>query len=154
MWQERNRRAFDNNKNYVYRIRLKFSPLRTINLVGGLYKILTKVLANKIKRVMGKIISQSQSAFVEGRQILDAVLIANEVVDSILRRKESGLVCKLDIEKAYDNISWEFVLRVMDSMGFGNRWLSWIKWCVSMASFSILFDGSPTGFFQSSRGLR
>ena len=86
-----------------------FKDLRPISLVRGLYKILTKVLANMIKRVIGKIISQSQYAFVEGRQILDAVLIANEVVDSILRRKESGLVCKLDIEKAYDNISWEFV---------------------------------------------
>ena len=63
------------------------------------------MLANRIKKVMGKIISQSQSAFVEGRQILDAVLIANEVVDSIMRRKESGLICKLDIEKAYNNIS-------------------------------------------------
>ena len=83
--------------------------LRPINLVGGLYKILAKVLANRIKKVMGKIITQSQFAFVEGRQILDAVLIANEVVDSTLRRKESGLVCKLDIEKAYNNISWEFV---------------------------------------------
>ena len=122
--------------------------------MGGLYKILTKVLANKIKRVMGKIISQSQSAFVEERQILDVILIANEVVDSILRRNESGLVCKLDIEKAYDNISWEFVLQVMDSMSFRNRWLSWIKWCVSTASFSVLFNGSFVGLFQSSRGLR
>ena len=118
-----------------------------ISLVGGLYRILTKVLANRIKRVMGKIISQSQSAFVEGRQILDAVLIANEVVDSTLRRKESGLVCKLDIEKAYDSISWEFVFQVMDSMGFGNQWLSWIKWCVSTASFPVLFNGSHVGFF-------
>ena len=78
--------------------------LRPISQVGGLYKILTKVLANRIKRVMGLTISQSQNAFVERRQILDTMLIANEAVDSILRRKENRLLCKLDIKKAYDHI--------------------------------------------------
>ena len=131
-----------------------FKDLRPISLVGGLYKILTKVLANRIKRVLDKVISKSQNAFVKGCQILDAVLIANELVDSTMRRKEQGMVCKLDIEKAYDSISWEFLYQVMNRMGFGNRWLSWIKWCISTASFSVLFNGSPTGFFPSSKGLR
>ena len=86
-----------------------FKDLRSISLVRGLCKILTKVLANRIKRVMDKVISKSQNAFVEGRHILDVVLIANEIVDSTLRRKKCGLVCKLDIEKAYDSISWELL---------------------------------------------
>ena len=128
--------------------------LRPISLVGGLYKILAKVLANRIKRVLSKVISSEQSAFVEGRQILDVVLIANEAVDTIIRRKESGIVCKLDIEKAYDHLSWEFLIQVLDKMGFGKRWVSWVKWCISTASFSIMVNGSPTGFFQNSRGLR
>ena len=131
-----------------------FKDLRPISLVSGLYKILTKVLANRIKKVMDKVISKSQNAFVEGRQILDAVLIANEIVDASLRRKECGLICKLDIEKAYDTISWEFLYQVMGKMGFRGRWMSWIKWCISTASFSVLVNGSPTGFFSSSRGLR
>ena len=131
-----------------------FKDLRPISLVGGLYKILSKVLANRIKRVMDKVISKAQNAFVEGCQILDAVLIANELVDSSLRRKKCGLVCKLDIEKAYDSISWEFLYQVLGRMGFGSRWLSWMKWCMSTASFSVLINGSPAGFFPSSRGLR
>ena len=131
-----------------------FKDLRPISLVGGLYKILTNVLANRIKRVMSLIISQAQNAFVEGRQILDTVLIANEAVNSILRKKESGLLCELDIEKDYDHISWDFLFQIMEKMGFGRKWISWIKWCISIATFSVLFNGSPTGFFRSSRGLR
>ena len=97
-----------------------FKDLRPISLVGGLYKILTKVLADRIKKVMDKVISKSQNAFVRGRQILDVVLIANEIMDSTLRRKECGLICKLDIKKAYDSISWEFLYQVMGRMGFGS----------------------------------
>ena len=131
-----------------------FKDLSPISLMGGLYKILSKVLANRIKRVMDKVISKFQNAFVEGRQILDVVLIANEIVDSTMRRKESGLVCKLDIEKAYDSINWDFLFQVMGRMGFGSQWLSWIKWCISTVSFSVLINGSPAGFFLSSRSLR
>ena len=128
--------------------------LRPISLVGSLYKILTKVLANRIKRVIGLIISQSHNAFVEGRQILDTVLIDKEAVDSILRRKEKAILCKLDIEKAYDYIRWDFLLQILERMGFRSKWISWIDWCISTVSFSVLFNGSPTGFFRSSKSQR
>ena len=78
---------------------------RSIRLVGGLYKLLAKVLANRLKRIIGKVISFAQNVFMEGRQILDVALIANEGIDSWLRRKESGLLCKLDIAKAYEHIN-------------------------------------------------
>ena len=76
------------------------SDFRPISLVGGLYKLLAKVLANRLKKVVGKVVSSTQNAFIEGRQILDVALIANEAIDSLLKRNESGVLCKLDLEKA------------------------------------------------------
>ena len=100
--------------------------------------------------MIGKVVSKAQ---VERRQILDAVLIANEAIDSVLKINENGILCKLDIEKTYDNVDCLF-FSVMQKMGFGEKWIGWIKWCISTASFSMLVNGTSTGFFQSSRGLR
>ncbi|RVW95784.1 LINE-1 retrotransposable element ORF2 protein [Vitis vinifera] len=127
---------------------------RPISLLGGVYKLLAKVLSNRIKEVLDKVVSPDQNAFVKGRQILDASLIANEVIDYWLKRKEKGVICKLDIEKTYDSINWNFLMKVMRKMGFGDRWLKWIWWCISTASFSILVNGVPAGYFSNSRGLR
>ena len=127
---------------------------RPINLVGGLYKLLTKVLANRLRKVVSKVVSPTLNAFVERRQILDVALIANEAIDSLLKWDESGVLCKLYLEKAYDHINWDFLLTVVQKMGFGVKWVGWIRWCISTASFSILINGSPSSFFQSTRGLR
>ena len=121
---------------------------RSISLMRSLYKL----LANRIKKVMGKVISESQNAFVEDRQILDAVLIAN--VAARLKSNQGGMLCKLNIEKAYDHVSWKFLLVVLKKMGFEERWLKWIELYISTVKFSVLINSSPSGFFRSSRGLR
>ncbi|XP_028087472.1 uncharacterized protein LOC114288189 [Camellia sinensis] len=96
---------------------------------------------------MPGIIGDSQSAFLGGRNILDGVLVAN-VVDSWLKSRKSGLLFKLDFEKAFDSVNWDFLLSMLSNFGFGPKWNSWIKECVSTSRISILVNGSPTKEFN------
>jgi hypothetical protein len=96
----------------------RLTDFRPISLVGSLYKILAKVLANRLRMVIGSMISESQTTFVKDRQILDGILIANEVVDEVRKSKIELMLFKVDFEKAYDSVDWGIW---MQSWG---RWLS------------------------------
>ena len=92
---------------------VKIKDFRPISLVDGIYKIISKVLANRLRRVAPKLISDSQNAFVKSRQILDSFLIASECIDSRLKSGVPGVLCKLDVEKAYDHMSWGFLMYML-----------------------------------------
>lgn len=100
----------------------EIKDFRPISLVSYLYKLLSKTLAMCLQSFILKIISKSLNAFMLGRQISDCSLLANECVDARLKEGTSGLICKIDLEKAYDHMSWGDLDWVLQQMGFGIKW--------------------------------
>ncbi|RVW40626.1 Transposon TX1 uncharacterized 149 kDa protein [Vitis vinifera] len=130
------------------------SDFRPISLITSLYKIIAKVLSGRLRGVLHETIHYTQGAFVQGRQILDAVLIANEIVDERRRSGEEGVIFKIDFEKAYDHVKWDFLDHVLEKKGFIPRWRKWMSGCLSSVSYAILVNGSAKGWVKASRGLR
>ncbi|XP_026396487.1 uncharacterized protein LOC113291135 [Papaver somniferum] len=127
---------------------------RPISLIGSIYKVISKHLSERLKVVLPSIISEFQGDFVHGRKIQDGMLIASKLIDSKLRQMESGLVCKVDFEKAFDNVNWGCVETVLARFGFGCKWRSWIKWCITTPRFDDLLKGEATDLFKSQKGIR
>ncbi|KAL6508840.1 hypothetical protein OROHE_021399 [Orobanche hederae] len=127
---------------------------RPISLVGLQYKIIGKLLANRLTGVIGSLVGLEQSAFIKGRQILDGPLILEEIINWYKDQEKRLLVFKVDFEKAYDSLSWEFLDEMFIKMGFPDRWRGWIRGCLVSTRVSVLVNGSPTSEFYCSRGLR
>ena len=127
---------------------------RPISMVGSIYKIIAKILSSRLKDVITPLIDETQNAFVGNRQILDGVLIANESLRWLKNNRISGALIKIDFQMAYDSINWVFLRKVLEKLGFGRRWISWIMECVTSASMSVLLNGSPLQPFKMEKGLR
>lgn len=93
-----------------------------ISMVGFIYKVVAKILALRIKKVMPFLVGETQSAFIKGKQILDNALIANEVVHWAKKYRKVVVLLKLDFQKAYDMVNWDFLDHVLEIMGFGSNW--------------------------------
>ncbi|GKA18638.1 RNA-directed DNA polymerase, eukaryota [Tanacetum coccineum] len=127
---------------------------RPITLIGSLYKIIAKILAKRLVSVLGNLVSEVQSAFVDNRQILDGPFILNELIHWYKRKNKQSMIFKVDFEKAYDSVRWDFLIDVLKKFGFGERWCHWIQGCLASSRGSILVNGSPTSEFQFYKGLK
>ncbi|XP_059076969.1 uncharacterized protein LOC131876167 [Cryptomeria japonica] len=107
-----------------------------------------------LKKGLEELISEERSGFVAGRQILDGIVIATEVIHSMASSKEKAMFIKLDMAKAYDRVRWSFLWKVLAAFGFAVEWIQWVMSCVTSVSFSMLINGNHSELFGASRGLR
>lgn len=128
-----------------------------ISLCNVRYKIISKILSNRLKRFLSKIISETQSAFVARRLITDNILIAQEAFHALRTNpmcKTKFVAIKTDMSKAYDRVEWEFLEALMLKLGFAAKWVAWVKSCISTVSYQILLNDKAKGNIKPSRGLR
>lgn len=132
------------------------SKFRPISLCSTIDKIIAKVLTNRLKVILGKIIHPLQGAFIPERIIQDNILLAHEFFHSFKNKggKEGWLAIKLDMEKAYDWIEWSYIFVTLKKLGFHETFIEWIKSCITTVSFSVLVNGIPGNQFKPTHGLR
>ncbi|MCI00775.1 RNA-directed DNA polymerase (Reverse transcriptase), partial [Trifolium medium] len=114
-------------------------------------------MANRLKPLLNRYISTEQSVFVADRSIFDNVMVAMETIHHMKRKvkgKVGEVALKLDISKAYDRVDWQYLIRVMDKMGFCEKWVKWIKMCLESVQYSVLVNGENVGPIIPGRGLR
>ena len=106
---------------------------------------------------MPKLISPLQAAFTLEKNIQENIILTHKAIHS-LKGKKSGssgnMVIKLDMEKAFDRVDWDFLQPILEKQGFASTWISMINFCIHTVQYSVSVNGSPTSFFKATRGLR
>src|SRR5438270_691830 len=133
---------------------ITLSDFRPISCCNSMYKFISKCLANRLQKVIGYLISPSQSAFIKGRSITDNILLAHELVRNFNKQYGKRCCLKLDLRKAFDSVNRQFIFYIMHLMRFPHAWINWIRACIQEPSFSVSVNGIPSASFNSSRGIR
>ena len=131
-----------------------FNDFRPISLCNCLYKIIAKVISSRLKVILSRCISSEQFGFLEGRQIHEAIGVAQEGLHSLKTRKLKGAVVKIDLYKAFDWVRWLYIRMLLTHLGFYYDFIKWIMECLTTVIFIVLINGSTSPFFTVGCGLR
>lgn len=147
------------NKSFISLVPKKSNPetvhmIRPITLSNVSYKILTKLLTHRLRPMLGELIGPFQSSFLPGRSTADNILLVQEVVHSMRRKKGRKGHMLLKVEKAYDKLSWKFIESTLEEFAFPHTIVSLIMSCLRSASTSVIWNGSLCDSFRPSRGVR
>lgn len=133
----------------------KVKDYRPISCCSTLYKIISKVLTRRLKPIISTLVGRSQSAFIEGRSIVDNILFSHEIFKVYNRKGVSPrCVLKVDLRKAYDTLDWRFLKQLLIDLGFPTKFIHWIMMCVSIVSYSLMINKGVTKPFKAKRGIR
>ncbi|XP_010462974.1 PREDICTED: uncharacterized protein LOC104743614 [Camelina sativa] len=133
---------------------MEMKDYRPISCCNVIYKVISKIIANRLKRVLPKFVSVNQSTFVKDRLLIENVLLTTELIKNYHKDSLSGrCAIKIDISKAFDSFQWSFLSKVLSAVQFPPTFIHWIMFCVTTTSFSVQVNGELAGFFRSSWGL-
>ena len=127
---------------------------RPISLIHSFAKIVSKVLAMRLSQQINTLISDSQSAFIKRRCIQDNFLYVRNLARAYHRTKTPALLLKMDISKAFDSVSWEYIFELLEARGFPQRWRDWLALIFTSSTSSVLLNRVPGQSITHKRGLR
>ena len=131
--------------------------LRPISLCNVLYKCIAKCMVNRMQHLLPSLIEDYQNAFIPGRHMEDNILLTHElthIINKQRRTRKHLATLKLDMNKAYDRVNWNFLLRVLNAYGFPSHWVRLIRECISTVTYKVLINGVATPSFTPTCGLR
>jgi len=123
-------------------------------LLNVSFKIFTKVATNRITDIAQRIIRPTQTAFIPGRNIIEDAVILHETIHELHNKKQDGIIFKINFEKAYDKVRWEFLQQTLRMKGFSEQWCNWIKHFTQGGNVGIKVNDQQGAYFQTRKGLR
>ncbi|KAG7561138.1 Reverse transcriptase zinc-binding domain [Arabidopsis thaliana x Arabidopsis arenosa] len=133
----------------------RLANFRPVACCNTIYKIITRIISNRLKLFISTAVQGNQVGFIKGRLLCENVLLASELVEGFhLEGAVSRGCLQIDLTKAYDNVNWDFLINILLAMNLPSIFINWIRVCISTPSYSVAFNGELIGFFQGKKGIR